>query len=95
MQKTERSREEIKKEVYDIVDKLGLQQEHWKHLPMEEQVKLGMQFLRDKLGEKDIRPECGITTVLDKASKKAADVKAKEFFDGIQREIAMHAVRYE
>jgi hypothetical protein len=92
MQK-ERSKEEIKKEVYDIVDKLGLQREHWKHLPLDKQVRLGLQFLRDKLGEKGIRPECGITTVLDKASKK--NPSAKEFFNTIQTEIATHAVRYE
>jgi len=94
MQK-ERSREELKAAVSGIVEKLELQREQWKHLPIDEQVRLGLRFLGNKLLEKDIRPECGITSILNKASQNAKDAETKEFFDRMQTQIGTKGVRFE
>jgi len=95
MQRTERSREETKKIVSEIIDKLEIQRQQWKHLPMPEQVHLGLQSLRDKLLDSSIRPECGITSILTRASQKAKDSETKEFFDKMQMAIGTKGVRFE
>ena len=95
MQKTERSREEVRRTVSQIVEKLEVQREQWKHLPMDGQVTLGLQSLRDKLLEHNIRPECGITSILTRASQNAKDAETKEFFDKMQMKIGTKGVRFE
>jgi len=95
MHKVERSKEEVRKIVHEVVEKLEVQREHWKHLPMEEQVRLGLQSLRDKLLENNIKPECGITSILTRASQNAKDAETKSFFDGMQMQLGTKGVRYE
>jgi|GEM_PF-4142172 len=88
-------KDETKRTVYEIVEKLELQREHWKHLPTNEQVKLGVEFLRDKLHEKGIKLECAVHTVLDKAKEKAKDEEAKRFFESMAASIGTKGIRFE
>ncbi|MEM3555575.1 MAG: hypothetical protein QXF56_02565 [Candidatus Micrarchaeia archaeon] len=94
MQKVE-NRKETKRIVYEIIEKLELQREQWKHLPMDEQVKLGVEFLRNKLHDNGIKLECAVHTVLDKAKEKTKNEETKKFFELMGESIGTKGIKFE
>jgi hypothetical protein len=94
MQK-ECSKAEQKQIISDAVEQVTLQREHWKHLPMEKQVELGLKSLGNKLNEKNIKLACGVNSILMTKASEEHNPEARDFLALMASEAGRRVLKYE
>lgn len=87
--------EDERKIVSDAVERVKLQRETWKHLPMEKQVELGLQSLGNALDKKGIKLACGINFILSSKASEEKDEETKLFLSLMASEAGRRVLRYE